>query len=188
MNISFFPDFNFSYLNISKLMGSHFHARVDALTQNEIYTYGGYGEDRKELLKDTYLKKNVEVIHLGLDIQVPDKTDVVSPFSADVVSVFKDYDQDLGWGTQIILNDHCLDLYWIIGHLGRTTLIPTQEITKGQIVGVVGDKNTNGAVFTHIHVQVHPYKMNWQEVDGYGSLDDLNNTISPLAALNLLTI
>src|SRR3954470_6119082 len=50
-------------------------------------TYGGYGEDRRNIWDKTYLKETKQFIHLGVDIQMPKGTEVIAPFDAQLIDV-----------------------------------------------------------------------------------------------------
>jgi murein DD-endopeptidase MepM/ murein hydrolase activator NlpD len=141
-------------------------------------TFGGYGENRKDVWKNTYLDATQGYIHLGIDINVRCGTPIEAPFDAIIVDSFKDTDTKIGWGGRIILEkDSSLPLL-VLAHIDPTTLPESRRITKGQIIGKVGTWPTNGNTFNHLHVQCINHR-NFKDFDGYGYMADLKNNPNP---------
>lgn len=183
---SFFPEFNFIEMNLNDyftkgqfpLVGNQPAKQQDALDllhdSKERYTYGGYGENRKDMWKGTYLDEGEKYIHLGIDINVPFNTPIYCPFDvARVVAVFKDTDQDVGWGTRLILKPRNSGWCLVLGHLKWQSQW-VSPFKKDEIIGHVGTYPTNGNVFEHLHIQVILWDAgNFGEFDGYGHEADL---------------
>lgn len=187
MNRKFTSLFGPLGVEFSKVNFCHLRGRQGDI-HNEInhryeFTYTDFGEDRKELWSDSYLKGRSEVYHLGIDIQVPWGTRVYSPVSGVIklVLVSPPGGSRLGWGTRVdILDD--FGLLWIFGHLGSVDFkyyisgdveeeseysepnhrdwdtsylaCPERKISKGDAIGSVGHFGNNGRCFEHLHVQI----------------------------------
>lgn len=146
---------------------------------DSIYTYGGWGEDRKDVWKGTYLDETGEYIHLGIDINVRKFTKVTAPFDGEIIDVFTDIDTKIGWGGRLILKSNTPNTpYLVLAHLDPTSLTNRTQIKKGEILGEVGTWPTNGNTFCHLHVQCINYEPN-STFDGYGTYDDLINNPNP---------
>ena len=141
-------------------------------------TYGGYGENRKDIWKGTYMDKKQNYIHLGIDINVPGGLAIRCPFDADVIDTFKDTDTQIGWGGRYILQRKRTLPYLILAHIEPTSLIKRQSFEKDDYIGCVGTWPTNGNTFQHLHVQA-VYDLNINDFDGYGNVKDLLNNPNP---------
>jgi murein DD-endopeptidase MepM/ murein hydrolase activator NlpD len=64
------------------------------------YSYGRWVEDRSFLWKGTYLEPLNTYIHLGIDINAPDGTEIATNFDAEVVIIDDDYPEEGGWGAK----------------------------------------------------------------------------------------
>lgn len=135
-------------------------------TLNYDYSWGGYLEDRYDLLDGTYLPSDGR-IHLGVDYWVPLHSTVRLPKAGKLVHSFYDPDMNGGWGGRVIYE---IDgMFVIFGHL---TAIPEEsEVGKthneGQMVGLVADVDGSGGWYPHLHLQC--MKTFNVEVDGYSS-------------------
>lgn len=157
-----------------------------------LHTITPFGEDRKALWANTYLKDEKEVFHLGVDIQVPAGTEVISPVDGVIAHVFTD-NTELGWGTRVDIVDLNHHLYWILGHLGNINCKPGDTLNPGSLIGWVGDHSNNGKCFEHLHVQVTQISTILQLqrediglIDGYGSKSYLQHWIDPLQYIQVI--
>ena len=128
------------------------------------YSWGGWLEDREEILDGTYLLSGHKT-HLGVDFWVPLHSTVYLPKTGILVQARYDPDTNGGWGGQAIYE---IDgLYVIFGHL--TALPDKSEIGKthkaGSIVGTVADVDGSGGWYPHLHLQC--MKKFEPDVDGY---------------------
>lgn len=186
---SFF-DGEFEYLNLNEFYlknqssiadtknPSLIQTALDSLGKN---TYGGYGEDRKDIWKGTYMDETGKYIHLGIDINVPYKTPIKCPIDCVLNEVFVDKDTNIGWGTRVILQPKGLSCFIVLGHLDSdiVTILGDGFIkSKGELLGYVGTWPTNGNTFNHLHVQV-VCNLDLNNFDGYGSIEDLKNNPNP---------
>lgn len=179
---------DFTYLNLNQFYLDNKdkikNTKIPSQIQLELYnlrknTYGGYGENRKDIWKGTYLDKDKKYIHLGIDINVPAGTRIECPFNCVIYDRFKDIDTKIGWGGRLILQREINQPYLILAHLNpQFLLFPSNYIRKGQILGEVGTWPTNGNTFQHLHVQA-VYDLDIKNFDGYGSLEDLKNNPNP---------
>ena len=144
------------------------------------YSFGGYGEDRKNIWKGTYLDKTKEYIHLGVDINVPFRTKVYSPTDATVIDVFTDVDTQIGWGGRVILQSEPAAPYIIFAHLDPSSIFvkPKQKIKWNELIGHVGTWPSNGNTFEHLHLQLR-LSNDFDTMDGYGMESDLINNPCP---------
>jgi hypothetical protein len=149
-----------------------------ALKSLKMITYGGYGEDRSDIWAGTYLQATQAFTHLGCDINVPHKTKVYFPFSAEIIDIHTDVDTQLGWGGRVILRKSKGSPYIILCHLDPHTLIDTKKKYASQYIGQVGTWPTNGNTFEHLHVQLR-YTDDFESMDGYGYKKDLLNNPCP---------
>jgi murein DD-endopeptidase MepM/ murein hydrolase activator NlpD len=144
-------------------------------------TFGGYGEDRKDVWKGTYLDKDKNYIHLGIDINAKQGTPIKCPFDATVVDIFTDVDTQIGWGGRVILQQSKDLPYLVLAHIEPSSfmhLTKGENLIKGEIIGKVGTWPTNGNTFEHLHVQCVK-NLNIHDFDGYGYESDLANNPDP---------
>lgn len=135
-----------------------------------IIPYGGYMEDRKESMQDTYLKEKDEFVHLGVDFWVPAGTEVFVPNDQNHVNFYSDKDNDGGWGGVVLTetNGH----YFLYAHL---------DIYDKRIVG---REDVNGGWYPHLHIQAIDKKELkltnvclkdlLQDIDGYAKRADID--------------
>jgi murein DD-endopeptidase MepM/ murein hydrolase activator NlpD len=96
--------------------------------------------------------------HSGLDIEAPYGTPVRAAGDADVT----DTSMGAGYGLQLVL-DHGHDLLTVYGHLSGVAVLPGQHVSRGQIIGYVGQSGRATGPHLHYEVRVHrvpvnPYK------------------------------
>jgi murein DD-endopeptidase MepM/ murein hydrolase activator NlpD len=141
-------------------------------------TYGGYGENRKDIWKGTYLDDTNNYHHLGCDINVPAGTELIAPFNAEVIDIFEDLDTKIGWGGRVILQRKKDGPFIILAHLNPRTLLKKKSVKLGDSLGKVGTWPTNGNTFEHLHLQLR-LTDDFDTMDGYGSEADLMNNPCP---------
>lgn len=146
------------------------------------FSYGGWMEDRSFIWKDSYLDKQKNYIHLGIDINVPSGTEIATDFEAEVIKKDSDYPLDGGWGSHIILKNLSKSVYILYAHLDENILCKVGDILeKGTIFAKVGHAPQNGNWFPHVHVQIieENYYLDleknndWDKFDGYGFKNEI---------------
>ena len=159
------------------------------------YTYGGYLEDRRFLWNTSYLDTTGSYLHLGVDFNVPQHTQVTALFSGKVVRIDDDYDLEGGWGPRIIIEPaprHGETLpYCIFAHLFSPQVKVGDNVVEGAVLATVGGAPYNGNWFPHLHIQTVEsglfqtlLKDDLRALDGYGHERDrsqlLNSFPDPL--------
>jgi murein DD-endopeptidase MepM/ murein hydrolase activator NlpD len=96
--------------------------------------------------------------HSGVDIDAPYGTPVRAAADGEVT----DADMGAGYGRAVVLN-HGHDVLTLYGHLSAVAVIPGQHVTRGQIVGYVGQSGRATGPHLHYEVRLHntpvnPYK------------------------------
>lgn len=138
------------------------------------YSYGGWMENRANLWRGHYHKPG-HTIHLGIDYNVPDWTEVFLPRSGVLVMSENDPDQDGGWGGRAIYKIE--NYYVIFAHLMAIEGKVGRICKAGTSVGLVGNHAVNGNWFPHLHVQcMKSYNVS---ADGYGDITSLTNYPDP---------
>lgn len=188
LNCNSFFDGDFEYLNLNEFYLKNQASIVDTKNPSLIQsvldklgknTYGGYGEDRKDVWKGTYMDETGKYIHLGIDIQVPKNTPIKTPFDCYIYDIFNDTDTKIGWGGRIIVKNRKKGPHLILAHINPKKICFDRTIyLKGEIIGEVGTWPTNGNTFNHLHVQT-VYNLDLNNFDGYGSMEDLKNNPNP---------
>lgn len=127
------------------------------------YSWGGYLENREDMLEGTYLPSGGR-IHLGLDFWVPEETEVHLPKDGTLLRVSHDLDQDGGWGGQIFFE---IDgIYYIFGHLGDiSTYTIGKKYSANTRIAEIAGYDKNGGWYPHLHVQCMK-KLDY-DIDGY---------------------
>lgn len=128
------------------------------------HTWGGYLEHRDFLLRNHYNKDigTDHFWHLGIDYNAPFASQVHLPVDAELVYSVHDTDQDGGWGGKLIFKTE--KGYFILGHLALLA-DELKHYKKGNIVGYIADRDSNGGWFPHLHIQCcREFK---PDVDGY---------------------
>lgn len=194
INCNSFFDGDFDYLNLNEFYVQNKALITDTKNPGQIQvvlnslnknTYGGYGENRKDIWKGTYLDDTGGYIHLGIDINAVAGTDIKAPFDCRVFQKHIDLDENIGWGGRLTLEieeDICeADDYQnpllVLGHIDPQSIKHTigNNIRKGEIIGKVGTWPTNGNTFQHLHVQCVCHTL----IDGYGTKRDLEQNPNP---------
>ncbi len=126
-----------------------------------IYGYGGYLEDREVYRRSPLFGKNNEEprsIHLGIDVWVVAGTWVYLPLEGMIHS-FNMNNQPGDYGPTIIM-EHCLEgrkFYTLYGHLSPSSLLPLKEgerLKAGHPLCQIGEPKDNGQWPPHLHFQV----------------------------------
>lgn len=96
--------------------------------------------------------------HTGLDIDAPSGTPVRAAADGDVASA----EMGEGYGREVVL-DHGHDVLTLYGHLSAIAVVPGQHVTRGQVIGYVGQTGRATGPHLHYEVRVHnvpvnPYK------------------------------
>ena len=148
---------------------------------NIIWSHGGYGEDRSRLWHDTYLDQLEAWHHLGIDINVPAGTELISPVSGKVIVSDHDNDhpnapQEHGWGHRLIIHPWESRYALIMAHLSDDTRRKVGDLVKRwDQLWTIGNPIQNGGWFEHFHVQAIAMEhleeliQNWElhKLDGY---------------------
>jgi len=90
-----------------------------------------------------------------MDIDAPYGTPVRAPADGDVSEAV----MAAGYGREIIL-DHGHDLSTIYGHLSAIAVTPGQHVTRGQVIGYVGQSGRATGPHLHYEVRVHKIPVN----------------------------
>jgi murein DD-endopeptidase MepM/ murein hydrolase activator NlpD len=142
------------------------------------HTWGGWLENRAHLWRGHYLPPEGS-IHLGVDLNVPPGTVVLTPLAGEVLHAVPCRALGGGWGGWFVLRadePRCGAEYLLFGHLAHAGL-PEQGtlLAAGAPVGRVGLPHENGGWYPHVHVQAMSAEA-WNLVrhdldtllDGYG--------------------
>src|SRR5208282_5768136 len=93
--------------------------------------------------------------HSGIDIDAPYGTPVRAAADGDVTGAAT----ASGYGKEIVL-DHGHDLSTIYGHLSEIAVVPGQHVTRGQVIGYVGQSGRATGPHLHYEVRVHNVPVN----------------------------
>jgi len=93
--------------------------------------------------------------HSGIDIDAPYGTPVRAAADGDVVSAA----EAAGYGREVVL-DHGHDLRTIYGHLSAIAVLAGQHVTRGQVIGYVGQSGRATGPHLHYEVRVHNVPVN----------------------------
>jgi hypothetical protein len=187
LNCNSFFDGKFTEINLNEFFkDKDYNCKRPDLAQKDLdnlgyLTYGGYGENRCDMFKGSYLDKTENYIHLGIDINAPAGTSIICPFDCLLLSIFIDKDTDIGWGGRLILMRNFDLPLLVLGHLEPRRLILDNFksfIKTGSFLGRVGTWPTNGNVFQHLHIQCIKIE-NVKDFDGYGTKKDLKDNPNP---------
>jgi murein DD-endopeptidase MepM/ murein hydrolase activator NlpD len=93
--------------------------------------------------------------HSGLDIDAPWGTPVRATADGSVV----DANMGAGYGREVVLN-HGHDVMTVYGHLSSVAVVPGQHVTRGQVIGYVGQTGRATGPHLHYEVRVHNVPVN----------------------------
>jgi len=93
--------------------------------------------------------------HSGIDIDAPYGSPVRAAADGDVTGA----SMGAGYGRQIVLN-HGHDVLTVYGHLSAMAVLPGQHVTRGQVIGYVGQSGRATGPHLHYEVRVHNVPVN----------------------------
>jgi murein DD-endopeptidase MepM/ murein hydrolase activator NlpD len=93
--------------------------------------------------------------HSGLDIDAPNGT----PVRASADGAVMDASLGAGYGREIVLN-HGHEVETVYGHLSAIAVVPGQHVTRGQVIGYVGQSGRATGPHLHYEVRVHNVPVN----------------------------
>ena len=93
--------------------------------------------------------------HSGIDIDAPYGTPVRATADGEVTGAT----MGAGYGRQIVL-DHSHDVLTVYGHLSATAVVPGEHVTRGEIIGYVGQSGRATGPHLHYEVRVHRVPVN----------------------------
>ena len=93
--------------------------------------------------------------HSGIDIDAPYGTPVRAAADGDVAEA----QMASGYGREVVL-DHGHDLMTVYGHLSAFAVFPGQHVTRGQVIGYVGQSGRATGPHLHYEVRVHNTPVN----------------------------
>jgi murein DD-endopeptidase MepM/ murein hydrolase activator NlpD len=93
--------------------------------------------------------------HAGIDIAASYGSPVRAAADGDVVSA----GTVSGYGREIMLN-HRHDVMTLYGHLSATAVMPGQHVTRGQVIGYVGQSGRATGPHLHYEVRIHNVPVN----------------------------
>lgn len=121
---------------------------------------GGYLEDREFLWQGTYLGGTDRTLHLGVDLNVPAGTPVVTPFDGKVIRCDNDSPERFGWGPRVFIErtepareGSSERWVYIFAHLADIRVSEGDIVNSGDEIAVVGAPPTNGNWHPHLHLQ-----------------------------------
>ncbi len=93
--------------------------------------------------------------HSGIDIDAPYGSPVRAAADGEVTGA----SMGAGYGRQIVL-DHGHDVLTVYGHLSAMAVVPGQHVTRGQVIGYVGQSGRATGPHLHYEVRVHKVPVN----------------------------
>jgi murein DD-endopeptidase MepM/ murein hydrolase activator NlpD len=93
--------------------------------------------------------------HSGVDIEAPYGTPVRAAADGDVSGAA----MGAGYGREVVLN-HGHDVLTLYGHLSAIAVVPGQHVTRGQVIGYVGQSGRATGPHLHYEVRVHNVPVN----------------------------
>jgi len=130
--------------------------------RNKLIAFGGYLERRLIYTRSAHFETknslNSRNIHLGVDLWCNAETPVIAAFDG-VVHSFQNNTNHGDYGPTLILK-HCIGpvtFYTLYGHLSEASINGLQKnttVSKGQVIGFLGDATVNGDYAPHLHFQI----------------------------------
>jgi murein DD-endopeptidase MepM/ murein hydrolase activator NlpD len=93
--------------------------------------------------------------HSGIDIDAPYGTPVRAAADGDVSGA----SMGAGYGREVVL-DHGHDVSTLYGHLSAIAVVPGQHVTRGDVIGYVGQSGRATGPHLHYEVRVHNVPVN----------------------------
>jgi murein DD-endopeptidase MepM/ murein hydrolase activator NlpD len=93
--------------------------------------------------------------HTGVDIDAPYGTPVRAAGDGDVTGA----QMGVGYGREVTL-DHGHDVVTLYGHLSAVAVYPGQHVTRGEIIGYVGESGRATGPHLHYEVRLHNVPVN----------------------------
>jgi murein DD-endopeptidase MepM/ murein hydrolase activator NlpD len=93
--------------------------------------------------------------HSGVDIDAPYGTPIRAAADGDVIGAA----MAGGYGREVVLN-HGHDLFTLYGHMSAIAVVPGQHVTRGQVIGYVGQSGRATGPHLHYEVRVHNVPVN----------------------------
>jgi murein DD-endopeptidase MepM/ murein hydrolase activator NlpD len=93
--------------------------------------------------------------HAGIDIAAPYGSPVRAAADGDVT----DTRMGAGYGREITI-DHGHDVLTVYGHLSAMAVVPGQHVTRGQVIGYVGQSGRSTGPHLHYEVRLHMVPVN----------------------------
>jgi murein DD-endopeptidase MepM/ murein hydrolase activator NlpD len=93
--------------------------------------------------------------HSGIDIDAPYGTPVRATADGDIVSA----GTETGYGREVII-DHGHDVATLYGHLSAIAVLPGEHVSRGQVIGFVGESGRATGPHLHYEVRVHNVAVN----------------------------
>ena len=138
-SLSFDEIVNLAKTNENKL--KHVPAIQPILNKDLTRTAGGYGMR----IDPVY---GVPKFHAGMDFSAPTGTDIFATGNGIVTST----GWRQGYGNTVVIN-HGYDYETLYGHMDKIMVREGTKITRGDIIGLVG--NTGKSTGPHLHYEVH---------------------------------
>ncbi|HEY3704933.1 MAG TPA: M23 family metallopeptidase [Terracidiphilus sp.] len=93
--------------------------------------------------------------HPGIDIDAPKGTPVRAAGDGDVTGA----SLGAGYGKEVTIN-HGHDVMTLYGHLSAIAVVPGEHVTRGQVIGYVGQTGRATGPHLHYEVRVHSVPVN----------------------------
>jgi murein DD-endopeptidase MepM/ murein hydrolase activator NlpD len=93
--------------------------------------------------------------HSGIDIDAPYGTPVRAAGDGDVLGE----NFGAGYGRQVVI-DHGHDVITLYGHLSAVAVMPGEHVSRGQVIGYVGQSGRATGPHLHYEVRVHHVPVN----------------------------
>jgi murein DD-endopeptidase MepM/ murein hydrolase activator NlpD len=93
--------------------------------------------------------------HTGVDIDAPYGTPVRASGDGTVTGA----EMGVGYGLEVTL-DHGHDVVTVYGHLSAVAVYPGQRVTRGQVIGYVGESGRATGPHLHYEVRLHSVPVN----------------------------
>lgn len=145
---------------------------------NTNWAVSDFGENRKFMFSELGHLQMVEegrFFHLGLDIWAPVGFELFAPLAGEIV--VSEYEAGAGNYGGMVVVKHEVEkqtFYTVYGHLNKDKLPVLGLIQKADRIGFLGEMDSNGGYFYHVHLQVLTevgFKKGFTN-KGYATLED----------------